>query len=785
MDSYTPQSMSPLPIRALHLALVASMPPVAATLLLGGDIVHPCSHRGRAAAAPVAGAVSATPASPSSPAAPATPASTVSPALSGTDADKILVVWESNRSGEFRIWRQDIPGGEPRQISPEEPGRDHCCAKLSPDGSRLVYLSLPGGARKYAQDAGPLHLVDADGGRDRILVPAARHYGEHRAAVWWGEDELVYIDGRSATQLLRLSAGSTTELIGARAASATAHPGEGWLVAPGGQVVSGNTPTFSDHTEGEGVRIRPSLGGCQPAFSLDGRFAVWSAGAGGPIDALDLATRRSWTVLEKGDPHLPAGRGYSYFPALSNDASLLAVGASAGEHDHFRADYDIYVLELDPSTLLPAPSGANSARVVAPHPGVDRFPDLYRPARPVDRAGARGVQASGTSATAVPAAAEPHAGDALTRRGLVFLWQRADAENRVAADSSSETLQPQGLAWVDRHRALALGGGSFSAAEETARRLAETLVAKHQMTLSLLVTPASLRERGAIVAFSDGPRARNFVLRQEGDQVVFALRTSDSAKEGLAVPVARLAHRPHRPPRRTCCSPSRPGAWPSSSMARARAPPRSRSPCPGTSFTGGPAPSSSAPKRSPRSAGTARSPRSPSGIAHFRRPRSPPRRRASRRSSPRARLRRGPSSSCVCSPPRRRRRSRRSRPTARPSWSTSSRSSGQISGPPVAAPRIRVARWAILDGQMLAPPRVGEVRRLVVEPFAAQPQLEPFYLADRLPAASGHPLYFDLGATSERPKPAPRPDRWSSARSSSSSGSCRRRWPSTTSRRGG
>ena len=733
--------MSPLPIRALHLALVASM-------LLGlsctGDSPAPGATGGEPAAAAVAGAVSATPASPSIPATPATPAGTVIPALSRTDADKILVVWESNRSGEFRIWRQDIPGGEPRQISAEEPGRDHCCAKLSPDGSRLVYLSLPGGARKYSQDAGPLHLVDADGGRDRILVPAARHYGEHRAAVWWGEDELVYIDGESATQRLRLATGATTELIGARAASATAHPGEGWLVAPGGQVASGNTPTFSDPAGGEGVRIRPSLGGCQPAFSLDGRFAVWSAGAGGPIDALDLATRRSWTVLEKSDPHLPADRGYSYFPMLSNDASLLAVGASAGEHDHFRADYDIYVLELDPSTLLPAPSDANSAHVVAPHPGVDRFPDLYRPTRPVDPAGAKGVQTAATAATAVPAAAEPLAGDALTRRGLVFLWQRADAENRVSTDSSSETLRPQGLAWIDRHRALALGGGSFSAAEQTALRLAETLLAKHQMTLSLLVTPASLRERGAIVAFSDGPRARNFVLRQEGDQVVFALRTSDSEKEGLAVPVARLASTAPTHLLLTF-SPGRLAVIVDGDRAGDAAEPIA---LPGDLFHWRP--------RALQFGAEAKSEERWHGtvaeIAIWNRPLQ-----ATEIAAEAARVR-----ALVDARPAAPRAELELRLLA------SSPAPGleeispyrealvvdeleivrQISGPPIAAPRIRVARWAILDGQMLAPPRVGEVRRLVVEPFAAQPQLEPHYLADRLPAASGHPLYFDLGATS-------------------------------------
>jgi hypothetical protein len=70
-----------------------------------------------------------------------------------------------------------------------------------------------------------------------------------------------------------------------------------------------------------------------------------------------------------------------------------------------------------------------------------------------------------------------------------------------------------------------------------------------------------------------------------------------------------------------------------------------------------------------------------------------------------------------------------------------------ISGPPLAQPGLRVARWAILDGQIVPSRRVGETFRLVVEPFAAQPQLEPYYLADRLPRAPELPLLFDLGAT--------------------------------------
>ena len=645
------------------------------------------------------------------------------------------MVWESNRSGDFRIWRQGLGGGKPRQISADEPGRDHCCAKLSPNGSRLVYLSLPGGARRYSTEAGELHLVDADGGRDRVLVPSARHYGEHRAAVWWGEDDLVYIDGRNATLKLRLSTGAASELVPPAASGKPTANGEGFLIAPGGRVATGNTPTFSDHVTGKGVLLRPSLGGCQPAFSNDGRLAVWSAGAGGPIDIRDLATRESWTVLEKGDPHFPADRGYLYFPMLSNDASLLAVGASTGEHDHFRADYDIYVLELDPETLQPA----GRASPVAPHPAVDRFPDPFRPAHPD---GSIAAEDGGPKGPRWKSAAPPAAPEAI-RRGLVFLWQRADAENRATAGSSSEILQPQGLAWIDRHRALALGGGVYSAADATGRRLAEALVARHQLTLSLLVAPASLRERGAIVAFSDGPRSRNFVLRQEGADIVLVLRTSDSGKEGFTRTLARLTSTAPTHLLFTF-SPGRLDAFVGGARVGGASGPVA---LPGDFF-----------HWQPRSLGFGAEARSDerwhgtlSEIAIWNRPLAAPEiaaetarvrallgaRSAAPRSVVEARLR-------ASSPaPSREEISPYREALAVDEYEIVR----QLAGAHITSSRVRVARWAILDDQAIAGPRTGDTARLVLEPFAAQPQLEPHFVADRLPPTAGLPLYFDLGAT--------------------------------------
>ncbi len=651
-----------------------------------------------------------------------------------------FVVWESNRSGEYRIWRQDLGGGKAYRISADEPGRDHCCAKLSPNGSRLVYLSLPGGARKYGPEAGTLHLVDADGGRDRTLVPAARHYGEHRAAVWWGEDELVYIDGRNATQKLTLSTGATVELVSAATGSKGTSSSEGWLIAPGGRVATGNTPTFSDFDAKQGVRPRPSLGGCQPAFSDDGRFAVWSAGAGGPIDAFELATRRTWTLLEKGDSHLPAGRGYLYFPALSHDASLLAVGASAGEHDHFRADYDIFIVELDPQGLLPA----SAARPVAPHPAVDRFPDVYRPARSAGR------QAGPPPApTSSGVAMAPGSAAADLARGLVFLWQRADAANRVAASSASEILQPHGLAWSDRHRALALGGGAYAAAAATASQLTSALQAKHQWSLAVLATPASLSEDGPLVAFSDGPRARNFVLRQEGDRIVLHLRTSDSIKEGSAVTLARLTSSAAVHLALTF-SPGRLDAFVDGERSPAAA---ATQPVAGDLFPWKPRALAfgAEPGAAARWHGTL------AEIAIWNRPLAP-----SEIAAEAARVRAAVGSAQPV--PRTIVEARLLRASPPPTLDEISpyrealavdelEVTRQISGPSLesgpqaTARRIRVVRWAILDGELLAAPAVGDLRRLVLEPFVAQPQLESFFLADRLPPAALLPLFFDLGAT--------------------------------------
>jgi hypothetical protein len=62
----------------------------------------------------------------------------------------------------------------------------------------------------------------------------------------------------------------------------------------------------------------------------------------------------------------------------------------------------------------------------------------------------------------------------------------------------------------------------------------------------------------------------------------------------------------------------------------------------------------------------------------------------------------------------------------------------------LAGPTVRVARWVILDGATLTPPKGASVP-LTLEPFNANGQLESIYLSNDLPktGATASPLFYD------------------------------------------
>ena len=289
-----------------------------------------------------------------------------------------FLVWESNRSGRWRIWIRDLAGGEARQLSPNEGRNLHCCPHISPDGERIVYLSLAPDQKGYPRGGavGVMMWIRPDGSDVESVLPAARNYYENRAAVWRSPSELIYLQQDGRTALLDLDSRSSSLL--------TREPDENgpWLVnSKLTWAASGNGALAPFLKNRQTVASRTPRPGCQPYFSHDGRWGFWVVAPGGPIDRLQLAseTRSSW--LKKSDPRLPDDFGYLYFPMLSADGRLLAFAASDDDHPHFEADYEVFVVETDPRTL----AILGTPRRFTHNPATDRFPDVHLAPLPLGR----------------------------------------------------------------------------------------------------------------------------------------------------------------------------------------------------------------------------------------------------------------------------------------------------------------------------------------------------------------------------------------------------------------
>jgi hypothetical protein len=203
-------------------------------------------------------------------------------------AERGLLVWESNRSGAWRIWRRPLDADAPNQLTRDEPGRRHCCPHLAPDGSQLVYLSLPDGRYDYPGPTatGELRLLELASGTERTLAPAARTYRENRAAVWHGREAVAFIDGEGRSVRIDIASGESEVL------TTRGQAEYGWLIDATGSFATAGLPSFAPYqAERRAVAERTLLGGCQPYFSRDGRWGFWTAGAGGPINRIALASR--------------------------------------------------------------------------------------------------------------------------------------------------------------------------------------------------------------------------------------------------------------------------------------------------------------------------------------------------------------------------------------------------------------------------------------------------------------------------------------------------------------
>ncbi len=282
------------------------------------------------------------------------------------------VVWESNRSGRWRLWYRKLDGTGKRQLTPDEANRDHYGPHISPDGTRIVYISYPHTRNAYNvlrnNETAQLRMIGADGSEDRQLVASARAYFENRCAVWINDKELIYIDGQGYTCRLEVESGASRRL------TAAAHNEYGWLINPTMTWAVHGRPNFSPYDpDKQTIAQQRDHGGCQPYFTQDGAWGFWTGGAGGPIRRIHLASGEVSDILVKNDPRLPRSRSYLYFPMVSPCQRMFAVGASPDQHDHHHSDYAIFVFRMDPQTLEVVGEPARYSF----DKGTDRYPNVF------------------------------------------------------------------------------------------------------------------------------------------------------------------------------------------------------------------------------------------------------------------------------------------------------------------------------------------------------------------------------------------------------------------------
>ena len=139
-----------------------------------------------------------------------------------------------------------------------------------------------------------------------------------------------------------------------------------------------------------------------------------------------------------------------------------------------------------------------------------------------------------------------------TRAGLAFLWQDAAAENRVD-DPKLEidrafSVEPKGRARLDEQGRMVLTGGWFETPPEAGRQVVEAARESFELTLVATVTPGSAAT-GDFVPIVDlsGGRGTNLVLGQEGRHLVARVRTASTGPQADRPQVRLFEAEPGRP----------------------------------------------------------------------------------------------------------------------------------------------------------------------------------------------------------------------------------------------
>ena len=273
------------------------------------------------------------------------------------------IVWASNRSGDHELYLLDTSSGSPRRSRLTRDLHVDTFPRFSPDGERILFnRSRKSWVSFRDPEPWDVWIMNRDGTGARRIAERGFHASfskDGRFAVFARGGNVVRaaVDGSGEEVLLD----SQSEL-------------GGWVQEPDlrarrlAGTVRGGKRAFGVYDLAE-RRFHPFKGdSCQIAWWPNKKRLLWvESGSGrggnrvmvGPADG-----SRNRAILD-----LPGSFSHEYFPRVSRDGAWLVLGASAGGHEHDRADYEIFLWRVG--------TPAAQALRLTHHSGNDQWPDVW------------------------------------------------------------------------------------------------------------------------------------------------------------------------------------------------------------------------------------------------------------------------------------------------------------------------------------------------------------------------------------------------------------------------
>ena len=274
------------------------------------------------------------------------------------------LLWSSNRNGNHDLYLVDVGTGAERRLT-EHPHVDFF-SRFSPDGARISFLRSQEPWVSFRDErAWDLYLMNADGTGERRLVAGAYHptwRPDGTGLVYVFENTIFEYDLASETTSVIHRGGDPPT----RGRTFEPELSADGLVALTLRGIPRETVGVLDSAAGRFQRLS-SQRSCQITWFPGRRQAVWidPRGAGGTrVMTADLADGAERTLID-----LPGDHSHEYFPRVTADGNWLIWGASAGGHEHDRADYEIFVWRIGEPW--------ETAVRATFSPSNDQWPDLF------------------------------------------------------------------------------------------------------------------------------------------------------------------------------------------------------------------------------------------------------------------------------------------------------------------------------------------------------------------------------------------------------------------------